>query len=199
MERRGRILCCLLLLSVTIVLTVITYIVVLIEPTAPLNTASYRENKEHKKECANTHQGRVWITDDKGFVCRRKEVDVLTGCCKNGTRAVCDRSQSDGDCTSQYACCTSFETCVSCCLTVNDFSSTQQIEELLLGPSFKYAKPANIFDFCLLRCRTSSRSVVHQNAFRSEWKYCYGSEESPILLEDNNAVYSEVHDHREPK
>lgn len=134
-----------------------------------------------------------------GMVCHRKDLNPATGCCDNGTKPACN--VVDGhECTSEYACCTLFETCVSCCLTVNwDLTPERQIEELrqVSGLAFRYAKPANLFDFCLLRCRTSSASVVHQNTFRSKWKYCYGPKESPILLEEESA-YTEVHDHKDP-
>lgn len=134
-----------------------------------------------------------------GTVCHRKNLNVATGCCENGTKPVCNEPEGS-ECTSLYSCCTVFETCVSCCLTMNwDLSPARQIEELqhVSGPAFRYSKPTSLFDFCLIRCRTSSSSVVHQNTFRSKWKYCYGSKESPLILEDET-LYTEIHEHKDP-
>jgi hypothetical protein len=214
MERRSRLLCCAVFLTATIVLSVVTYILVFQSPDKILSTATpYHVFESKERECANTFQGRTWITDDKGtkfvkpffnelgVVCHRNEIDPTTGCCQNGTKPTCNQNHVTADCAAQYSCCTSFETCVSCCLRVNfDLSTPQQLDVLKSSGSSKYAKPASIFDFCLMRCRTSSSSVVHQNTFRSQWKYCYGSKESPLLLEDQDVSYTEIHDHhRDPK
>jgi hypothetical protein len=51
------------------------------------------------------------------------------------------------------------------------------------------------FDLCSLKCKTSSRSVVHQNSFRSPLKNCYGPKEPPLLARARDTL--EVADSRD--
>uniref|UniRef100_M8BBK7 SREBP regulating gene protein n=1 Tax=Aegilops tauschii TaxID=37682 RepID=M8BBK7_AEGTA len=75
-------------------------------------------------------------------------------------------------CNLDSQCCNSYEYCVSCCLNP---SRTKEADVLKL----KVAKPVtagtytNIFDFCMGRCRHSSASVVHENAYLSDFHHCF--------------------------
>lgn len=53
---------------------------------------------------------RWFIADDKGLVCKREEIDYVTGCCTTGQRHSCET------CSQEDRCCTGYEQCVSCCL-----------------------------------------------------------------------------------
>uniref|UniRef100_A0A0D9XR49 SREBP regulating gene protein n=1 Tax=Leersia perrieri TaxID=77586 RepID=A0A0D9XR49_9ORYZ len=61
-------------------------------------------------------------------------------------------------------------------------STTKEIDVLKL----KVAKPVtsgtyrNVFDFCMGRCRHSSASVVHENAYASDFHHCF-------LLQQNSS------------
>jgi hypothetical protein len=67
MERRSRLLCCAVFFTATIVLSVVTYILVFQSPDKIVSTATpYHVFENKERECANTFQGRTWITDDKG-------------------------------------------------------------------------------------------------------------------------------------
>lgn len=108
-------------------------------------------------------------------------------------------------CSIEHQCCAQYEFCVSSCL---DFSwqrlqntaansradtaagAVLQLIERLVGEhqaeddnvAKEYtAGTTDLFDWCLLRCRTSGRSVVHQNSFRSSLKHCYGLKDPPLL------------------
>lgn len=69
-------------------------------------------------------------------------------------------------------CCNSYEYCVSCCL---DPSRTDKD----LAMKVKIAKPvtagtySSAFDFCAGRCRHNSASVVHENAYASDFHHCF--------------------------
>ncbi|XP_051116941.1 uncharacterized protein LOC127241775 isoform X2 [Andrographis paniculata] len=69
-------------------------------------------------------------------------------------------------------CCNSYEFCVSCCLNPTMTPKEQALK-------VKIAKPAtagtygSIFDFCAGRCRHNSESVVHENAYLSEFHHCF--------------------------
>jgi hypothetical protein len=35
------------------------------------------------------------------------------------------------------------------------------------------------FDYCSAKCRTNAKSTVHENAYKSRYHHCFGSEASP--------------------
>ncbi|KAK3414502.1 hypothetical protein EUGRSUZ_H00372 [Eucalyptus grandis] len=117
--------------------------------------------------CRNTVQGRLMLSDDNGHVCDAFSLDPQTRCCpENGEKFSCY------GCNLFSQCCNSYEYCVSCCLNP---SRTQKDEVLKV----KIAKPAtagtysSVFDFCTGRCRHNSESVVHENAYLSEFHHCF--------------------------
>ncbi|KAF7047929.1 hypothetical protein CFC21_056780 [Triticum aestivum] len=117
--------------------------------------------------CRRTVQGRHLISDDNGYVCSALSIDPWSRCCpRTGARFSCQ------GCNLDLQCCNSYEYCVSCCLNP---SRTKEADVLKL----KVAKPvtagtyANIFDFCMGRCRHSSASVVHENAYLSDFHHCF--------------------------
>lgn len=159
----------------------------------------------HEIRCRNTVQGRSLLTDDRGFVCSREHLNA-SGCCTRGVRYACSAPTAadvvrepggalggvDGGvlpagvlgCQKRFSCCHEFETCVSCCLgqplnfleTV--WAAMQQRSPLLFGGEL------DSFELCSRRCRTSSESVVHENAYRSRTlKHCYALEEPPLQPE----------------
>ncbi|XP_077227746.1 glycosyltransferase family protein isoform X2 [Tasmannia lanceolata] len=120
-----------------------------------------------KPMCRNTVQGRYLISDDNGNVCDALSLDSWSRCCpEKGKRFSCQ------GCNLVSQCCNSYEFCVSCCLNP---ARTQK--ELAL--KVKIAKPvtagtyATIFDFCAGRCRHNSASVVHENAYASDFHHCF--------------------------
>uniref|UniRef100_A0A0E0J0K9 SREBP regulating gene protein n=1 Tax=Oryza nivara TaxID=4536 RepID=A0A0E0J0K9_ORYNI len=106
--------------------------------------------------CRSTVQGRHLISDDNVLPKNR-----VTGC------------------KLDLQCCDSYEYCVSCCLNP---SRTKETDVLKL----KVARPVtsgtyrNVFDFCMGRCRHSSASVVHENAYASDFHHCF-------LLQQNSS------------
>lgn len=109
-------------------------------------------------------------------------------------------------CSTEHQCCEQYEYCVSRCLEFTwdrlhstvihaKKSDSEDAEKSfdsimrLLGDhqaedanvANEYSAPLDIFDWCLLRCRTSGRSIVHQNSFRSTLKHCYGTKDPPLL------------------
>lgn len=60
--------------------------------------------------CDNTVQGIKVVTDDRGLACERRQLDD-NGCCpRNATAFSCD------SCRIAQQCCSTYETCVSCCM-----------------------------------------------------------------------------------
>ncbi|XP_022145116.1 uncharacterized protein LOC111014633 [Momordica charantia] len=117
--------------------------------------------------CRSTVQGRYFLTDDKGYVCNALSIDPLSHCCLgNGEKFPCH------GCNLVSQCCNSYEYCVSCC----QGPSRTKREQIL---KIKIAKPASagtyasVFDFCVGRCRHNSESVVHENAYHSDYHHCF--------------------------
>ncbi|OAY37675.1 uncharacterized protein LOC110627070 [Manihot esculenta] len=122
---------------------------------------------QETKICRNTVQGRFLLSDDNGHVCDALSVDPQSRCCpERGEKFSCH------GCNLLSQCCNSYEFCVSCCLNP---ARTQEEEVIKL----KIAKPstagtyASIFDFCAGRCRHNSESVVHENAYLSDFHHCF--------------------------
>ncbi|KAI4324304.1 hypothetical protein L6164_023856 [Bauhinia variegata] len=120
---------------------------------------------EHK--CKNTVQGRYLLSDDNGYVCDALSVSSQSRCCPEiGEKFSCH------GCNLLSQCCSSYEYCVSCCLNP---TRTHKAEVLKV----KISKPvtsrtcANVFDYCAVRCRHSSESVVHENAYLSDSHHCF--------------------------
>ncbi|KAL5716679.1 hypothetical protein ACHQM5_009809 [Ranunculus cassubicifolius] len=106
--------------------------------------------------CRNTVQGRYLLSDDNGHVCDALSLDPRSRCCpESGKKFSCH------GCNLVSQCCNSYEFCVSCCT----YSS--------------------VFDFCAGRCRHSSESVVHENAYISDFHHCFS-------LPTNSSVPKEI-------
>eukprot|EP00268_Persea_americana_P044330 TRINITY_DN44805_c0_g1_i5.p1 TRINITY_DN44805_c0_g1~~TRINITY_DN44805_c0_g1_i5.p1 ORF type:complete len:278 (-),score=31.10 TRINITY_DN44805_c0_g1_i5:250-1083(-) len=120
-----------------------------------------------KPICINTVQGRYLLSDDNGYVCDALSRDTWSRCCPE----IGDRFPCQG-CNLVSQCCNSYEFCVSCCL-----NPSQTKKELAL--TVKRAKPVtagtygSVFDFCAGRCRHNSASVVHENAYASDFHHCF--------------------------
>ncbi|EEF28938.1 conserved hypothetical protein [Ricinus communis] len=119
------------------------------------------------KICRTTVQGRFLLSDDNGHVCDALSLDPQSRCCPvRGEKFSCH------GCNLLSHCCNSYEFCVSCCLNP---ARTQEEEVMKL----KIAKPAtagtytSTFDFCAGRCRHNSESVVHENAYLSDFHHCF--------------------------
>ncbi|KAI5419962.1 hypothetical protein KIW84_043945 [Lathyrus oleraceus] len=117
--------------------------------------------------CKTTVQGRYLLSDNNGYVCNALSIDSKSRCCpQTGKKFSCH------GCNLLSQCCNSYEYCVSCCLN----PALTRREQVL---KMKIAKPAtarsyeSIFDYCTGRCRHSSESVVHENAYLSDLHHCF--------------------------
>ncbi|CDP10038.1 unnamed protein product [Coffea canephora] len=122
---------------------------------------------QENRHCRTTVQGRYLLSDDNGHVCDALSVDPKSRCCPiRGEQFSCH------GCNLVSQCCNSYEYCVSCCLNP---ARTQK--DLVL--KLKIAKPvsagtySSIFYYCAGRCRHNSESVVHENAYLSDFHHCF--------------------------
>ncbi|KAL2328855.1 hypothetical protein Fmac_022282 [Flemingia macrophylla] len=119
------------------------------------------------QSCKTTVQGRYLLSDDNGYVCNAASVNSRSRCCpQTGEKFYCH------GCSLLSQCCNSYEYCVSCCLNPA-LTSKERVLKM------KVAKPAtartytSVFDYCAGRCRHSSESVVHENAYVSDFHHCF--------------------------
>ncbi|KAH9727637.1 glycosyltransferase family protein [Citrus sinensis] len=117
--------------------------------------------------CKTTVQGRYLLSDDNGYVCDAVSMDPQSRCCpEKGEKFSCQ------GCNLLSQCCNSYEYCVSCCV-----NPARTLKEQVLN--VKIAKPTtagtygSVFDFCAGRCRHNSESVVHENAYLSDFHHCF--------------------------
>lgn len=130
------------------------------------------ENLTEFRACRNSIQGALLIVDERGFVCNRKDLSA-SGCCHSGGEST--RRYECTDCQSNN-CCSIYEHCVSCCLSPDNKNFLEQI--LKLGSSVPNIISKSVkdqFELCLVKCRTSSKSVWHENSYKDRrFKHCFG-------------------------
>ncbi|XP_049848614.1 SREBP regulating gene protein-like [Schistocerca gregaria] len=141
----------------------------------------------YKKDvCKYTSLNWEWIVDSNGNVCRYGNIHESTNCCLTDGYIETNDSSSSPKCDKRYECCALYEFCISCCLeaTWSTLFLKFQKNKFLLD-KFLFIQgglPKDVFDFCIAKCRTNSNSVVHENEFRSKWKYCYGNKPAPLTV-----------------
>ncbi|KAM3174195.1 hypothetical protein ACTXT7_011025 [Hymenolepis weldensis] len=133
-----------------------------------------------KPYCNNTLQGATKITDDRGFLCLRRNL-LANGCCDRTKRLTLRHVCST--CSSIF-CCQSYENCVSCCLNPINISLWKNV--LLLAKienQLSILSSKSVFELCSSRCRTSSESVINANAYRDPLrKYCFGVDPPELII-----------------
>ncbi|UYV84713.1 C12orf49 [Cordylochernes scorpioides] len=128
-------------------------------------------NKIEISSCRNSIQGKFLITDDKGYVCSRHQV-LRNGCCSSLSAR--NKRYECNTCNPEIHCCKIYEYCVSCCL---DPEKEILLKDFLAKTNLRqtYESVKDKFEFCLLKCRTSSKSVRIEHVYKDpNAKYCYG-------------------------
>lgn len=123
------------------------------------------------KYCRNerTH----WLTvDSRAVVCESTAVDEVSGCCVGK-----DARYLPWKCATMCtrSCCTDYAMCVSCCLTRGKYR-----RKLPLRITKSHIVTMGAFDVCTFNCRTNSDSVIHENAYKSIYRFCWGKESPPV-------------------
>nr|XP_002130011.1 UPF0454 protein C12orf49 homolog [Ciona intestinalis] len=125
------------------------------------------------QQCRNSLQGKQLIVDDNGYVCKRDYL-LDNGCCDvtmhDTGRYACKTCQTSN-------CCSVYEHCVSCCLQPKHKNLLEKVVRGLKTNTMLIMMSSihDQFDLCLMKCRTSSTSVRHENTYRDpSMKYCFG-------------------------
>ncbi|XP_073828788.1 SREBP regulating gene protein [Musca autumnalis] len=124
-------------------------------------------------ECRNSIQGRELLVDERGFVCNADAI-LANGCCNVQHRS--SKYYSCETCDPTTHCCGIYEHCVSCCLHPEKRELLELALERIKGrQAMVYAQVADQYELCLVKCRTNSHSVEHENRYRDPaHRFCYG-------------------------
>ncbi|EDW75181.1 uncharacterized protein Dwil_GK19833 [Drosophila willistoni] len=143
----------------------------LLEPDEQLN-----RTHDPDQHCRNSVQGIQWLADELGFVCQREQI-LPSGCCNSELPDV--SYYSCHTCNQTSMCCEIYEYCVSCCLHPDKRPLLETILETVNAQRYIYAQVEDHFELCLVKCRTNSHSVEHENKYRNaRTKHCYGQTEA---------------------
>lgn len=128
--------------------------------------------------CRNSVQGKLLIVDERGYVCTRNDINQRD-CCD--TKSASSSRYNCSTCKPN-SCCVLYEHCISCCLHPEKQPLLQRVLQQARESVDKlFESVSDHFELCLAKCRTSSRSVQHENSYRdSKAKHCYG-EDPPDL------------------
>lgn len=124
------------------------------------------------EQCKYASASTTFIADSHGFVCPRYHASTLTRCCiptSPALRYSCKFCNSD-------SCCSLFEHCVSCCMKPTQTGPQQ----LHVSERHRQYTVQDDFELCSSLCRSSSRSVIHENAYRHEQHHCFGLNAPPL-------------------
>jgi len=145
---------------------------------SPSQNAKMERNKE---SCEHTGQGKVYITDDQGAVCRWKDLNPITSCCRDYSVTKLQIFSCE-NCNKTIACCSVYEFCVSCCMDPAKQDLRNDILESVDTKNREFEDPTMLsaFDYCRAICRTSSKSIHSHNQYRNDDKYCYTLNAPPL-------------------
>jgi len=135
--------------------------------------------EEIPSKCRNTQDRGFIVVDERGYMCKRYNIDPKSGCCGNNllsnilSQNFCNDSM---ECHSETQCCKHYEFCVHCCLTTQNTPLSNVLRQKQWEGNVD-----NIFDYCRSNCRTNSKSVFHENTYRSDFKYCFGDTMPPLI------------------
>jgi SREBP regulating gene protein len=118
-----------------------------------------------------------------GYVCRTQDVAYAdaraiashSGCCDAEANAT--RRYTCANCDRDSSCCSAYEVCVSCCMAADGRRQAGASPQATV-PGALASKP-DPFALCSVACRTNSRSVAHENAYKHTWHHCFGGVPAP--------------------
>jgi len=143
----------------------------------PTHNVNILRTLEDGDVCEYTGQGKAFVTDDQGYICKWKDWNAMSLCCKETEQTSIPRFSCQ-NCNTSASCCSIYEYCVSCCMAPEHSYVREHVSKHSDSRILKNAK--NSFDFCKGVCRTNSKSIYLQNKYRNEDKYCYGVEAPPL-------------------
>ncbi|XP_063364219.1 SREBP regulating gene protein [Cydia amplana] len=124
--------------------------------------------------CRNSVQGKTFIVDDRGYVCKRNHMNK-NGCCDPDAEST--RRYGCDSCKENH-CCVIYEFCVSCCLDPGKRDMLELVlSKLSAEENVLFRSLSDDYELCLTKCRTSSHSVQHENSYKDPThKHCFGDE-----------------------
>lgn len=133
-----------------------------------------------------------------GYKCRAEDVIYVSSAAVAERSGCCDTNASNtgryvcAKCDPLSLCCSQYEYCVSCCMS----PGTTVVAGGTLRGMTKHAvlDPHHTFAVCSAACRTNSRSVEHENAYKHARHHCFGRKPAPSELQSQNRDVGSVFD-----
>ena len=176
-----------------------------------LSRESSTRSNDTSFSCSNSIQGRQKIADNKGYVCAHEDMNINSGCCSSGSKRF-----DCSSCTTKESCCTEYESCISCCLSpenfirygnfyqskkilqhgvhlrTNDVDNNNKSKTIISTRSHPTTTSATLtpFDYCSFVCRTNSDSVQSENSYRGGHNHCFGLSKAPLELISVNSDWA---------
>ncbi|CAI9117304.1 OLC1v1018673C2 [Oldenlandia corymbosa var. corymbosa] len=143
------------------------WLVILIQMLSPVTPIRKDASLQNNRICRTSVQGRYLLCDDNGHVCDAFSVDPNSRCCPfNQEQFSCQ------GCNLLLQCCNTYEFCVSCCLNPVR-TPKEMVANMKIAKHETAGTYSSVFDFCVGRCRHNSESVVHENAYLSDFHHCF--------------------------
>ena len=156
--------------TTTVRLAMVVMVAVAVTVAADAGTGADASNAV----CEHTVQGQLLLADSNGFVCPVEEMDSMTGCCKRGSGP-----HTCTGCDSDSKCCILYETCVSCCLKPENNAEERVKKAFRVRNRPETGKFETPFQFCEAMCRTTKDCTLHENGYRSDFKFCFSDNGVP--------------------
>lgn len=140
-----------------------------------------------------------------GFTCETKDLDSANaGCCD--VRGVSSKQFSCTTCDEMTSCCERYEYCVSCCMSPQQTGTHVDLVQQKAFAQYSdvsmraRAGPLNDpYTLCAATCRTNSRSVVHENAYKHASHHCYYLHAPPLDARLHRGIFDFAHPVRRRK
>jgi hypothetical protein len=129
--------------------------------------------------CESFTSGSTWIVDDQGALCTTDEYDLSTGCCQSSLDDEPPMVHNvPSSCRQVDMCCAVFEHCIAVCTNIGNIYGISDMMTWMeaIGPKSAILMRGvhSVLDFCVRKCRADSSATLHENAFVSSHRYCYG-------------------------
>lgn len=132
-----------------------------------------------------------------GYACKLKNVVRLQkspsgkrlGCCD--ISAAGTKRFSCDSCEPSSSCCSSYSLCVSCCMSPASLPAVRRGAEKAMA--LRALRTANdLYEVCRASCRTNSKSVEHENAYKHRRHHCFGQNPAPVGSRGGSPLFNFV-------
>lgn len=118
-----------------------------------------------------------------GYLCSAMDVLYTDASAVSTRRGCCDQNASSTEryscsgCDPSSSCCSTYEHCVSCCMSPG--GKVRAVLGVYGAATKGLGDKKDRFSMCLSVCRTSSKSLEHENAYSHRRHHCFSGKDVP--------------------